>query len=105
MFVVTVTFVVKPEHIEDFAPAMMENAQASLDLEPGCQRFDVCRDPKNPAITFLYEIYDDEAAFVAHKAMPHFKSFDALVMPWVASKEVRTWILDDWRGAMGPWGG
>lgn len=95
MFVVTVTFVLKPEHIEAFQPAMIENARASLDTEPGCRRFDVSRDANDPAVTFLYEIYDDAAAFEAHKATAHFKSFDALVAPWLASKEVKTWVLDD----------
>tara|TARA_R110002073_G_scaffold104630_1_gene236863 strand:- start:3882 stop:4169 length:288 start_codon:yes stop_codon:yes gene_type:complete len=95
MFVVTVTFVVKPEHIADFSPAMIENARASEDTEPGCRQFDVCRDPKDPSVTFLYEVYDDAAAFEAHKATAHFKSFDALVQPWLASKEVKTWVLED----------
>ena len=95
MFVVTVTFVIKPEHIGDFAPAMLENARASAETEPGCRRFDVCRDPRDPAVTFLYEIYDDADAFEAHKATDHFKSFDALVAPWVSSKEVKTWTLEE----------
>lgn len=94
MFVVTVTFVIKPEHVADFAPAMLANARASLETEPGCRRFDVCRDPANPTVTFLYEIYDDKAAFDVHKSMPHFKAFDAQVAPWVADKQVKTWVLE-----------
>lgn len=94
MFVVTVTFVVKAEHIDEFAPAMIENARASEELEPGCRQFDVCRDPRDPAVTFLYEVYDDAAAFEAHKGMDHFKSFDAKVTPWLVSKEVKTWTLE-----------
>ncbi|MEK9671778.1 MAG: putative quinol monooxygenase [Rhodospirillaceae bacterium] len=93
MYVVTVTFVIKPEHIDDFAPAMIENACASLDLEPGCRHFDVCRDPNDPATTFLYELYDDLEAFQTHKGMPHFKDFDAKTAPWVASKAVKTWVI------------
>ena len=94
MFVITVTFVIKPDHVEDFARAMLANARASLEREAGCRRFDVCRDPGDPAVTFLYEIYDDKAAFEVHKATPHFESFDVEVAPWVASKEVKTWTLD-----------
>ena len=94
MFVVTVTFVIKPEHVAEFDPAMRANARASLENEPGCHRFDVCRDGKDLAVTFLYEIYDDEAAFQTHKRTGHFTAFDALVAPWVASKEVKTWQLD-----------
>lgn len=94
MFVVTVVFVIKPEHVDDFAPAMLKNARASLDLEPGCRRFDVCRDPENPTVTFLYELYDDKAAFQEHLSRPHFKAFDANVAPWVASKQVKTYLLE-----------
>ncbi|PIW26294.1 MAG: antibiotic biosynthesis monooxygenase [Rhodospirillales bacterium CG15_BIG_FIL_POST_REV_8_21_14_020_66_15] len=93
MFVVTVTFVIKPQHIAEFQAAMIENARTSVEIEPSCRRFDVCRDPKNPSVTFLYEIYDDAEAFEAHKATSHFKSFDALGASWIASKEVKTWIL------------
>jgi len=95
MFVVTVTFVIKPEHVDDFAEAMVANARASLKIEPACRQFDVCRDPNDPAVTFLYELYENEAAFQDHLAEPHFKSFDAEVAPWIVSKEVKTWVLDD----------
>ena len=39
---------------------------------------------------FLYEIYDDRAAFDAHLASPHFRAFDAEVGPWVQDKQVET---------------
>jgi quinol monooxygenase YgiN len=38
--------------------------------EPGCSRFDVLVDPKVPTKFTLYEIYDDEAAFDAHRKIP-----------------------------------
>ena len=88
-FVVTVEFVVKPEFVDDFTAAMIENASTSRRNEPGCRQFDVCVLPSDRATIFLYEIYDDRAAFDAHLAMPHFKAFDAKVAPWVATKTVR----------------
>ena len=88
MLVITVTFTVKPEHVEAFAAAMENQARASLENEAGCLQFDVCRDPDDPAVCFLYELYADKAAFDAHLASPHFRSFDATVAPWVASKAV-----------------
>ncbi len=95
MFVVTVNFTIRPDHATDFLPAMLENARASVEREPGCRQFDVCRDPEDPHEIFLYEIYDDAEAFQAHLAAEHFKTFDARVAPWVASKTVKTWVLDD----------
>jgi quinol monooxygenase YgiN len=43
----------------------------------------------DPAAIFLYEVYTHRAAFDAHLATPHFRSFDATVGTWVARKTVR----------------
>ncbi|GIK86170.1 MAG: antibiotic biosynthesis monooxygenase [Betaproteobacteria bacterium] len=90
MFVVTVLFEPRPEHATAFRGAMIENARASREREPGCRRFDVCADPASGAI-FLYELYADRAAFDAHLATPHFRAFDAATRDWVARKDVRTY--------------
>ena len=95
MFVITVTFVVAEEHLDDFDRAMEAQARASLENEADCIQFDVCRDPDDPTVCFLYEVYTDKAAFHSHMESPHFKSFNATVEPWVESKIVeayeRTW--------------
>lgn len=94
MYVITVLFEVKPGHADDFHPAMTRQAQNSLSLETGCHRFDVCTDPADRHRVFLYEIYTDEAAFQAHLASAHFKTFDATVSHWVKSKQVSAWVLE-----------
>jgi len=43
---------------------------------------------------FLYEIYDDAAAFDTHKKAPHFATFDRDSAPLVASKVVTLGNLD-----------
>jgi quinol monooxygenase YgiN len=91
MHVVTVEFVVKREHAGAFLREMVANALASREREPGCRQFDVCTAPDDRATVFLYEVYDDRAAFDAHLATPHFKAFDATVGPWVERKTVRTY--------------
>ena len=91
MFVVVVFFEVKPEHVSDFKSAILDNAAASVGDEAGCRQFDVAQDASNPEQFFLYEIYDDEAAFKAHIETTHFKSFDAASAPWVADKKVMTY--------------
>jgi quinol monooxygenase YgiN len=88
--VVTVVFRAKPEHRDAFRQAMVENATASRTREPGCRQFDVCESADGAEI-FLYEIYDDEAAFKAHLATDHFKQFDARTTPWCAEKRVVTY--------------
>jgi len=88
MYVVTVVFVAKPEFREAFREAMIRNAQASREREPGCRQFDVCIDPADSATIFLYEVYDDRAAFDAHTRTDHFREFDTTVKDWVAHKAV-----------------
>jgi (4S)-4-hydroxy-5-phosphonooxypentane-2,3-dione isomerase len=92
MYVVIVEFRIKPERVADFMPLMLENARASRETEAGCRIFDVCVDPADKTSVFLYELYDDRAAFDAHLATAHFKRFDAAVAPMVAAKAVRTLI-------------
>jgi quinol monooxygenase YgiN len=89
MYVVIVDFRIKPERLAAFMPLMLENARLSRETEPGCQIFDVCVDPKEKTSVFLYEVYDDRAAFDAHLATAHFKRFDAAVADMVAAKSVR----------------
>ena len=89
MFVVCVEFEIMPRHLDDFLVAMRKNAEQPHALEAGCQQFDVCADPDAPHHIFLYEIYDDRAAFDAHLASPHFRHFDQATRDMVASKTVR----------------
>jgi quinol monooxygenase YgiN len=97
VYVIVVDFKIKPERLADFMPLMLENARASRETEPGCRVFDVCVDPKKETSVFLYEVYDDHAAFDAHLASAHFKRFDAAVTSMVAAKSVRTLRLENRR--------
>ena len=94
MFVVTVMFQIKPENLQEFAEAMQANAQFSMDKEPDCLRFDVCKDPEEPNSIFLYEVYSSREAFGLHLEAEHFKKFDAMVADWVESKAVKAWDLE-----------
>lgn len=97
MFVVTVTFEVKKEAIRDFRAAVLQQANESLTQEPGCRRFDVCIDAARPERVFLYEIYDDSAAFDSHRRTPHYARFIAVSGPLLAGKAVETWELQQTR--------
>ena len=89
MFVLVVEFRIHAAFVAEFDAAIGENARASLATEPGCRQFDVCRDPADPALFFLYEVYDDEAAFQAHLRTAHFAAMERASAGWVASKTVR----------------
>ena len=89
MYVVTVEFEVASSRAAEFEAAIRANARDSRRLEAGCQQFDVCVVPDDPARLFLYEVYDDERAFVTHCRSEHFRRFDAAVKDWVRDKKVR----------------
>lgn len=92
MFLVAVTFRIAPERAEAFRDRVGRQAADSL-TEPGCSRFDVWCDTADCTRVFLFEIYDDRAAFDAHLASPHYKAFDAEVRDWVLDKQVELWSL------------
>lgn len=87
--VLLVEFRIAVGRVDDFAAAIDENARASLAHEPGCRRFDVCRDPADRQNFVLYEIYDDEAAVQAHLRAEHFVRMDRACAAWVEHKSVR----------------
>ena len=91
MHVVTVEFQIDTAHWEAFLPLMLENAARSREDEPGCRQFDVCIDESRPATVFLYEIYDDRAAFDAHLASSHFREFAAATGAMVRQRSLLTW--------------
>lgn len=89
MFVVTVDFRVHPGHVEAFMSLVLNQARNSLSREPGCQIFEVCQSPETPEEIFLYEVYNDRAAFEDHIASEHYRVFDAAVVDLAAGKRVR----------------
>jgi quinol monooxygenase YgiN len=91
-YVVVVEFRVKEEQASEFTRLLLENAEASRSLEPGCLIFDVCRWPDDHGRFLLYEIYTEKAAFQEHLESSHFKAFDEAVRSWVVEKKVH--ILD-----------
>ena len=87
MYIVAVQFELNPAHSEGFKDAVLKNAAASEQSVPGCHQFDVCFNA-DATQCFLYEVYDDEAAFGAHRASAHFKIFAQTTQPMVVSKRL-----------------
>jgi (4S)-4-hydroxy-5-phosphonooxypentane-2,3-dione isomerase len=92
-YIITVEFRLKPGAAKRFMPLMKDNAAQSLRDEPGCRRFDVLTAHEQPDRVFLYEIYDDEAAFAAHLRAPHFKLFDEATRDLIETKTVQRYTL------------
>jgi quinol monooxygenase YgiN len=86
--VITVDFRLKPGALAKFRTLIDANAIASCREEPGCRRFDVMVPKGEADRVFLYEIYDDRAAFEAHVRTPHYQAFSEASMPLVIAKHV-----------------
>lgn len=91
MFVITVRFTLKAGFEEAFLQRVSQQARESVDREPGCRQFDVCRTDAEPGRVFLYEVYDDAAAFAGHLQSSHFLAFDAETRSWVEEKVAEPW--------------
>jgi (4S)-4-hydroxy-5-phosphonooxypentane-2,3-dione isomerase len=92
MLALVVEFRIAAPHVDAFDAEISANARASRNTEPGCRQFDVCRDPADPTLFFLYELYDDAAAIQAHLRTPHYLRMDAATASWVQSKVVRRYV-------------
>lgn len=71
LIVVHVHARVKPDAIEAFRAASIDNAQNSL-REPGVARFDVVQSTEDPTRFVLVEVYRTADAPAAHKATAHY---------------------------------
>ncbi|MCL6629980.1 MAG: antibiotic biosynthesis monooxygenase [Armatimonadetes bacterium] len=83
MYVTLVYVHVKPDHVEDFALASLENAKESR-KELGNLRFDILQSTADPCRFILYEAYDTPEAAAAHKHTPHYLKWKEIVADWMA---------------------
>jgi autoinducer 2-degrading protein len=71
MQIVLVHVIVKPEFIEAFKQATIENASNSVQ-EAGIARFDVIQESEDPTKFILVEVYKTAEAPAAHKETAHY---------------------------------
>lgn len=83
MYVVCVTVFVRPENINEFIEATLENARKTR-KEPGNVRFDILQSNDDPARFFLYEVYKSPDGFSSHQQTGHYLKWKATVADWMA---------------------
>ena len=71
MLIVIVYVHVKPESVDAFKQATLDNASNSV-REPGIARFDVIQQKDDPTRFVLVEVYRNEEATVKHKETAHY---------------------------------
>ncbi len=77
-----------PSEREKFLSALREDAAATV-KEPGCLQFDVLMLANDPDHLFLYEVYENEAAFRAHRETDYYKRYEATTANMVAKRVTR----------------
>ena len=83
MLIVHVHVRVKPEFIEAFKEASIENARHSV-KEPGITQFDVLEQADDPARFVLVEVYRTSEAPAQHKDTAHYQAWRDSVAPMMA---------------------
>lgn len=83
MLIVHVHVSVKPEYVEAFKEATVENARASVQ-EPGIARFDVIQQMDDPSKFILVEVYRSPEAAAAHKETAHYAKWRDTVAEMMA---------------------
>jgi quinol monooxygenase YgiN len=74
MFILIVNIQIKPEHIEAFREATIENGRNSR-LEPAIARFDMLQQSDDPSRFVLIEVYRAMEGIPAHKETAHYQKW------------------------------
>ena len=83
MLIVHVHIHVKPNQVEAFRTATLENARNSVQ-EPGIARFDVIRQQDDPARFVLVEVYRTPEDPARHKETAHYQKWRDTVADMMA---------------------
>ena len=83
MFIYIVHINVKPEFVEEFKSATLDNARNTVN-EPNNRRFDALQQSDDPTKFTLYEVYADESALEEHRQTSHYARWKSAVEPWMA---------------------
>ena len=85
MFIVHVFVSVKPDQVEAFKAATLENAKNSV-KEPGIARFDVLQQKDDPARFLLVEVYRTPDDPARHKETAHYQKWRDTVANMMAEE-------------------
>jgi quinol monooxygenase YgiN len=88
MLIVHVDVHVKPESVEEFRQATIENARSSVQ-EPGIARFDFVQQQDDATRFVLIEAYRTAEAAAAHKETAHYAKWRDAVAPMMAEPRQR----------------
>jgi (4S)-4-hydroxy-5-phosphonooxypentane-2,3-dione isomerase len=83
VYVVAVTVHVKPEFVQPFIEASLDNARNTRS-EPGNVRWDFCQAEDDPTRFLLYEAYHAKDDLAKHHQSQHYLRWKQAVADWMA---------------------
>jgi quinol monooxygenase YgiN len=89
MYVVCVTAFIKPEKVDDFRKAIVDNATGTR-KEPGNIRFDVLQGEDDVTRFTLYEVYKTKDDFAKHQQTAHYLKWKELATDWMVQPRTST---------------
>ncbi len=102
MHIVQVFVHVRPEFVEAFRAASIENARNSVQ-EPGIARFDVLQQQDDPTRFVLVEVYRTPDDPPRHRETRHYQAWKEAVEPMMAEPRTRALYTNVFPDAAG-WG-
>ncbi len=97
MLILQVHIHVKPECLDAFRAATIENARNSAQ-EPGIERFDLLQLQDDPNRFVLWEVYRTEEAVAAHKLTAHYARWVETVSDMFMEARTRNWYTNVFPG-------
>jgi autoinducer 2-degrading protein len=88
MYIIHVHVKVKPEFIDAFKKATLENARNSVQ-EPGVARFDVVQQVDDPTCFVLVEVYRTPEDPALHKQTAHYAKWQAFAEPMMSEPRTK----------------
>lgn len=93
--VLVAKYYVKPGNVDAVLAKLTEMKPLVERDEPGCLFYQVSKATEVDNLVMLYEHYADEAALLAHRETPHFKSIiEGQIIPLLEKRERELYSLE-----------
>jgi quinol monooxygenase YgiN len=79
---------IDPAQLEAYTAAVKEEMETSVRVEPGVLAIYAVAEKDDPSKLRFFELYEDEAAYRAHIASPHFRKYFETTKAMITSRKL-----------------
>ncbi len=80
---------IDPSQLDAYLAIVKKEMEASIAVEPGVLAIYAVADKSDPTKLTFFEMYVDEAAYLAHRETPHFKEYVEGTKSMITSRTLR----------------